>query len=308
MTKFHLSKEEARTALLLCLVLFAVTGVSIALLRCGGQSEDEAALTASDKEQLSELEASVKEDSLHRRERFAPAQLAKELFVFDPNHADSATLRRLGLSEWQVANMMKYRRRGGRWRSEDDFQRLYGLSKDDFRRLRPYICIAAADRRASFVPFDRPAPYGTPVGEKPSYEPSAKMKEGETLGLNAADTTALKTIPGIGSYYASKIVHYRERLGGFVSTAQIDEIEGLPAGCSRWFTLDSPEGGVKKIRINQAKFKELVRHPYLSYEQVKDIVNHIRQYGPLHSWRDLRLYKEFTEQDFARLAPYFTFD
>ncbi len=306
MKKFHLSKEEARTALLLCLVLLAVTGASVALMHCGGPGSETAELSPADKEQLRELEASVKEDSLRSREKFAPAQLAKELFAFDPNHTDSATLRRLGLSEWQVGNMMKYRRRGGRWRSEDDFRRLYGLSEEDFRRLRPYIRIASADRRAAYVPFERPAPYGTPKGDKPEFEPSPKMKEGETLALNAADTTALKTIPGVGSYYARKIVQYRERLGGFIALSQVDEIEGLPAGCSRWFTLD--ETAVKKIRVNHASFKELVRHPYLSYEQTKDIVNHIRQYGPLHSWRDLRLYKEFTEQDFARLAPYFSFD
>ncbi len=306
MNRFHISKEEARTALLLCLVLFAATGVSIALMRCGGRTDDDAPLRPSDKEQLRQLEASVKEDTLRHHEKYAPAQLAKELFAFDPNHTDSATLRRLGLSEWQVGNMMKYRRRGGRWRSEDDFRRLYGLTEEDFRRLRPYIRIAPADRRAAYVPFERPAPYGTPKGEKPEYEPSDKMKEGETLALNAADTTALKTIPGVGSYYARKIVKYRERLGGFVSLSQVDEVEGLPAGCSRWFTLD--EVAVRKIRINHASFKELVSHPYLNYEQTKDIVNHIRQYGPISSWRDLRLYKEFSEQDFARLAPYFSFN
>jgi hypothetical protein len=51
-----------------------------------------------------------------------------------------------------------------------------------------------------------------------------------------------------------------------------------------------------------------VRHPYLSYEQVKVITTHIRKYGQLRSWKDLQLYPEFTLQDFERLTPYFVFE
>ena len=122
-----------------------------------------------------------------------------------------------------------------------------------------------------------------------------------------ADTTLLKKIPGIGSYNARKIVKYRESMGGFVSVRQIEEIEGLPAGLSRWFENDSHETKVRKLRINKASFKELVRHPYLDYEQTKAIVNHIRKYGPIRSWQELRLYKEFSDKDFERLTPYVDF-
>lgn len=45
---------------------------------------------------------------------------------------------------------MKYRQRRGRWRSPDDLRRLYGLSEEDFQRLRPYIRIAKADQRGRY--------------------------------------------------------------------------------------------------------------------------------------------------------------
>lgn len=54
-----------------------------------------------------------------------------------------------------------------------------------------------------------------------------KIKAGEHIVLNTADTTALKTVPGIGSYYARKIIAYGQRLGGYVSVDQLDEIEGF---------------------------------------------------------------------------------
>lgn len=230
-----------------------------------------------------------------------------QLFPFDPNHADSLTLRRLGLSTRHIHNMLAYRRKGGRWRSPDDFARLYGLAHEDFLRLRPYVRIAPADQRQTYVYEHRErTAYGVPTGDKPTYEHVEKIAEGTTIDLNTADTIQLKQVPGIGSYYARKIVAYRERLGGFVSARQVDDVEGLPAGASRWFRIDG-DTPPRQLHINHATFKQIVRHPYISYEQTKAIVNHIRQYGPIHSWRDLRLYKEFTDDDFRRLTPYVSF-
>lgn len=244
--------------------------------------------------------------SAQEAQRIAPQG---PLFAFDPNHADSATLHRVGFTDRQVRNLMAYRRKGGIWHSPDDLARLYGLHPEDFQKLRPYIRIAQADRRQEYHHDweERPYPYGTPKGEKPVLaERTEKLAEGTVISLNQADTTQLKMIPGIGSYYAGKIVKYRERLGGFISTRQLSDIEGLPAGIARWFEVE-PGAHPTQIHINRADFKALVHHPYLSYEQTKVIKNHIRQYGPIRSWHDLRLYKEFTDADFQRLAPYFDF-
>ena len=275
---------------------------------CSKQHDDYSnELSPSELKTIEKLKQQIKIDSLHQERLYTP-QISDSLFAFDPNHTDSVKLLKLGLSNWQVANMMKYRRKGGKWRSVDDFQRLYGLSKTDFKKLKPYIRIAEKDKRGRFVPFEYYYnEYAANKSEKPRYEKIEKLKEGVTLDLEHADTTILKQIPGIGSYYASKIVKYRERLGGFISTNQLYDIEGLPSNVSKWFTLSS-KPSVKKIRINHATFKELVRHPYINYEQTKDIVNHVRQYGPLHSFKELRLYKEFSEKDFQRLEPYIQFD
>lgn len=263
------------------------------------------ALSPSDLEKVEILRQRTRK--LSRQRTLHTQGLRRErLFPFDPNHADSLTLSRLGLPPWQVHNLLKYRRKGGTWRHPDDLSRLYGLSAEDFALLRPYIRISAADRRRPAIHFERYHP-GTPKGERPEYERIEKLAEGSLVELNSCDTTLLKQIPGIGSYYARKIIAYRERLGGFSDLSQINEVAGLPPGISRWFTLTS-HPDLRRIRINHATFKELVRHPYLSYEQTKTVVNHIRQYGPLHGWRDLRLYKEFTDADFRRLSPYFSFE
>lgn len=240
-------------------------------------------------------------DSVRKSKRM---HVRSTLFPFDPNHADSVTLVRVGLRPWQVRNLMRYRAKGGYWRSPNDFARLYGLSQEEFERLRPYIRI---------VPRNESRMHGEKrkAGEHPyrrdtlRYPKIEKFPEGTVVDLNTADTTLLKQVPGIGTYTARKIVRYREALGGFISVAQLNEIEDLPSELLHWFSVD--ETPPRRIPLNHANFKQINRHPYISYEQTIVIVNHIRKFGPVHSWRDLSLYKEFEGVDFKKLEPYFEF-
>ncbi|MBR1387501.1 MAG: helix-hairpin-helix domain-containing protein [Alloprevotella sp.] len=217
-------------------------------------------------------------------------------FYFNPNTCDSATFVRLGLKPWMARNAMKYRKAGGYWKSADDFRRLYGLSDADFERLRPFIQIDA--------PGKEPAAVAQPDTFTAKYP--QKYLPGMRIDINTCDTLALRGIPGIGAYYARKIYEYRTRLGGFHSLTQLHDIEGLPDGISDYLYIQS-DAVLTRIHINSASFKTLVRHPYLNYEQTRDIVNYIKKYGPLKSWNDLQFSSHFTEKDFQRLAPYFDF-
>ncbi len=296
-TPLRLPKSRRRGLLALVFLVSLFTVWRVAPMLFGSGSE--VLLSPSEADSL----ARFQESAAQGKGKSTPP--AGELFPFDPNHADSLTLLRLGLRPWQVGNMMKYRARGGVWRSPDDLRRLYGLTEEQYARLRPYVRIAPADRRAEYSESGGHR-YGTPLPERPEYEPVEKYPEGTLLPLNVADTTELCRIPGIGKYYARKIVRYRDRLGGFVSVSQLAEIDGLPAGVQRWFTLEGG-GSLRRIRINHADFGTLIKHPYLDFDQTKAIVRHIRTYGALRGWDDLRLYACFKDSDFCRLAPYFSF-
>ncbi|MGL5732415.1 MAG: ComEA family DNA-binding protein, partial [Bacteroidales bacterium] len=58
---------------------------------------------------------------------------------FDPNTADSVTLRQLGLSPFVARNIINYRAKGGRFTSEDVLSRIYGMDSMTFNRIRAYI-------------------------------------------------------------------------------------------------------------------------------------------------------------------------
>ena len=132
-----------------------------------------------------------------------------------------------------------------------------------------------------------------------------KIKAGEHVVLNTADTTTLKTVPGIGPYYAKKVVEYGQRLGGYVSVDQLDEIEGFPLDAKDYLTIENATP--RKLNVNTLTLNELRRHPYVNFYQAKAITDYRRLHGPLRSLNDLRLSKDFPPEAIKRLEPYVEF-
>lgn len=296
MSRLFLSHSEKRGLLLLLFLLLCVCGGMLYV----GMSERVGTSVQLSPEDVAELEAFATLTK-ERKKRQEEVRMPVQSFPFNPNTADSMTLLRVGLKPWQVKNLMAYRRAGGRWKDADDFKRLYGLSDEEFQRLRPYVQIPPAVKEVYFTEHDRARQ------DSLHHLRPEKFTQLTVLDLNTVDTLTLRKIPGIGVGYSRSIVSYRERLGGFVSVAQLKDIEGLPVRIEEWFSVEE-QVAVRTISINKSDFKTLVRHPYLSYEQVKVITTHIRKYGSLRSWKDLQLYPEFTPKDFERLTPYFVFE
>ena len=135
------------------------------------------------------------------------------------------------------------------------------------------------------------------------YQP--KIKAGEHIVLNTADTTQLKTIPGIGSYFARKVVQYGQRLGGYVSVDQLDEIENFPLDAKDYLVIENAQP--HKMNVNSFSLNDLKKHPYINFYQARAITDYRRLHGPLKSLNDLRLSKDFPPEVIARLLPYVEF-
>ena len=145
---------------------------------------------------------------------------------------------------------------------------------------------------------------------QPAYARVEKFAEGTTIELNAADTTTLKKVPGIGSAFAKRIINYRAVLGGYYSVTQLSEVYGIDEerylALHSWFTVDPSH--IKRIEINRIPQDSLQRHPYISYAQAKVITQMRRQKGKLAGWENLHLLNEFTESDKERLQHYLSFE
>lgn len=132
-----------------------------------------------------------------------------------------------------------------------------------------------------------------------------KLKPGETVPLNHADTTTLRSVPGIGRYFARRIVQYRGQLGGFVSKEQLLEIEDFPSSSLPFFSLHEEDiRSVKKININKASVEQMRRHPYISPYMARQIREYRQIRGKISDLSDLRLLPTFPQKTIERLYPY----
>ena len=221
---------------------------------------------------------------------------AAERFPFDPNTADSTQLLRLGLQPWQVRNIYKYRAHGGIYRRKEDFARLYGLTVKQYRELEPYIRISSDYQPAAALVGER-----QPL-ERDTTRYPVKIEATERVVLNTADTSQLRKVPGIGSYYAKEIVSHGRWLGGYVSVDQLDEIDGFPQEAKKYFVVNAPHP--RKLNVNKLSLNELRRHPYVNFYQAKAIVEYRRLHGDIKSLQELRLDKDFPPEAIRRLEPY----
>ena len=312
----YLNKSD-RQVLLTLLSLAAI--VLCAIYLAGGHGDESSGSPAHEDGDSLRQAMSANDTREERRKEgqasFHYAQQGRgvERFPFDPNTADSTTLLRLGLRPWQVRNIYKYRAAGGIYRRKEDFAQLYGLTVKEYRELEPYIRISSDYLPASTLFGKRRAP-GVGDGEEGDSLTAqsarlrypVKIKDGETIDLNIADTADLKTVPGIGSYYAHRIADYGRRLGGYVSVSQLDEIEDLPDEVKHYFVVSQPHP--RQLAINRLTLNELKRHPYINYYQARAITDYRRLHGPIASLSALRLLSEFPPEAIARLEPYVSYE
>ncbi len=315
--KFSYLHKSDRQVLL---TLLMVAGVIIAAIYLvgGRANQPEVAISSnpSDSSAVDRSNAAVVRDlPLAEESPSAPA----ELFPFDPNTADSTELLRLGLSSWQVRNIYKFRAAGGVYQRKEDFAQLYGLTVGQYEELAPYIHIACEFQPASTLVASarsrERSPYEPSSGRNTSHRIESdttfvpryprKIAEGEHVVLNLADTTQLRTVPGIGPYYSKEIVRYGQRLGGYVSVDQLDEIDLFPTESKRFFVIENPQP--KLLNVNQLTLEQLRRHPYINYYQARAIIDYRRQHGPISTIDELSLLPDFPPEAIDRLRPYLSF-
>lgn len=143
--------------------------------------------------------------------------------------------------------------------------------------------------------------------DTPRYLPKRKPLK---VDINTADTLTLQLLHGIGPAYASRIVKYRNRLGGFVAKEQLLEVYGfspeLYEHIAPYLTISNDS--IHRIRINEIGLKQLLKHPYIDYYQARDVISYRNKGHRYTSCNDLRLVVSMDDSTIARLKPYLDFE
>ncbi len=265
-----------------------------------------------DKEAILSEKTTVPEDQKHS----GYEKSAYTLHYFDPNTIDSLSMIKMGLKPWLAKNIIKYRSKGGKFRSPEDFSRVYGLSPEKYEELKSFIRIegktayqkSSGQNEKVFPNTDQIASVSSRQNQ--SFPKEEKYPEGVLVDIAVADTVEFKKIPRIGSAFAGRIVKYRQILGGFYDVEQIQEVYGMTPELYEeirpWLKVN-PDS-VRYIDVNRASVEKLKSHPYLNFYQAKAIVELKKKKGKLQNIQELSLLEEFTERDLQRLKYYFLFE
>lgn len=159
-----------------------------------------------------------------------------ESFVFNPNTVTVDELYRLGFTLKQAQSIDNYRIKGGVFHRKDDFAKSYVVSDSIYRRLEPYIRIPLLD-------------------------------------LNKADLESLDNLPGIGTWFAKKIIEYRDQLNGYSFKEQLLDIYNFDMqkydALKDLITVDEPY----QYPLWNLPADSLRKHPYIrNLETARSIV------------------------------------
>lgn len=172
-----------------------------------------------------------------------------ESFRFDPNTVSVDDLCRLGFTFKQAQSIDNYRKKGGRFRRKADFARSYVVSDSIYRRLESFIDIPLVD-------------------------------------LNAADSAAFDALPGIGGWFASKMIEHRNALGGYSYPEQLMDIyrfdqekyDGL-----RDLVAVSPKH-MTPYPLWTLPADSLQKHPYIGDMETARAIVLYRENSPVSQW------------------------
>lgn len=202
-----------------------------------------------------------------------------------PKELTSKDWQQLGLSPKQAASLLKYRDK-------------YGLNSlqqmQQIRVLDQYILNQIKDS----LRFEKEVYTSTNKSDQ-------KVIAIQKLDLNSASIEELVALPGIGSYTAEKIIQYRQRLGGFISLDQLQEIKGLnPDMILKMTSFLQIRSKVQPIALNAVSIERLKQHPYLTWNQANSIVKMRQQLGSFNSIEQIKQSVLIDEQTFEKLKPY----
>lgn len=231
------------------------------------------------------------------------------LFEFDPNTADATTFRRLGLSEKLAHTIIRYREKGGTYRRPEDFRKMYGLSAENFERLRPYLRLREYEKRRPDRQFAGPRPSATPASLF-RFNPN-RATEAEWLQL------------GLPPFLATRIVHYREKGGAFRRPEDLQKIYGFPPALYRrlepYIELPAPSGPTvaatmvhfqsKKnapvaIDINQASLDDWQRLPGIGVARADRIMQYRERLGGFVRPEQVGELRSLPDSVYQRIRPY----
>ncbi|MES2240718.1 MAG: helix-hairpin-helix domain-containing protein [Bacteroidota bacterium] len=211
-----------------------------------------------------------------------------KVYPFNPNFITDYKGYKLGMSVAELDRLHAFRKENKYVNSAKEFQAVTAISDSLLAAIAPYFKFpdwVKNKKESKLIAFSNVKSEGFSKKEK------LVVKD-----INQATQEDLIKIYGIGEAISTRILKFKESLGGFVSMEQMKDVWGLSPEVVQSLSASfkvSTLPDFKKIDINNASIKELAQFPYFKYNLAREIVIYRSMNGDIKNAGDLRKIKGF---------------
>ncbi len=208
----------------------------------------------------------------------------EEYFKFNPNEIAETQWQKLGFSEKQIVTIQNYLSKGGKFYKKEDLKKIYGIKDFQYERIKNFI----------------------EIPEKENNNIKEIVVKNKKVDINNLSVDEMKKMGSFWNYRAKRIIKYRNWLGGFYKKEQLLEVYGMKMDDYLKIKDDIiiDKSKIEKIHLNFAEVSELGRHPYLSYEEARRILDYRNKKGPFKQVHDLIDKGLVSKELFEKISPY----
>ncbi|WP_264565267.1 ComEA family DNA-binding protein [Flavobacterium sp. N3904] len=223
-----------------------------------------------------------------------------KLYPFNPNFISDYKGYKLGMSVQEIDRLFAFRKQNKYVNSAEEFQKVTKVSDSLLNTIAPFFkfpdWVSHKKENGTYKDFPDRA--------------FAKKEKIIAIDINGATKEDLIKIYGIGEAISIRILNQREKLGGFVSIEQLNDVWGLTpeviSNLNTHFTI-AKLPNLHKIDINNASLKELSQFFYFKYELAKQIVKYRSMNGNIKNIEDLIKINGFPVEKANFIALYLDF-
>ncbi len=304
--------------------------------------------TEYNKEEHKTILLSLKAKAIERKESISRKYKKRDnlrLSEFNPNTVSKNQLIEMGIKASIAKSWTNYTSKGGKFYKTEDLKKLYVMNDFLFEKIKPFVQIEPRTYEKSkntkqYVKNEKWDKKPFPKKKYDNYQKDAKsithyesdsiseierkkysenfkasriqrssgIAKDYIIKLNTTDSVELQMLDGIGPVLSSRIIKYRDKLGGFHNMNQLLEVYGVRAALlGNIADKISFDGSLKKIDINNITVDSLVKHPYFDYATANIFINYRDHHGPYHDLSDVKKIIAIKQYWLDEASPYFLY-
>ena len=253
---FQFSKQQRSGIFLLLLIILFVQGFyHFVLPKLLDTDHDFASNDANVSALIKQID-SLKAIQLEKRK--------PKIYPFNPNFITDYKGYTLGLSNQEIDRLIAFRKQDKWVNSVKQFQDVTKVSDSVLDKISPYF------KFPDWVTNPKPKQTNFKTG----YSKTVKT-EAQKLDLNSATAIQLQKVYGVGPSYSERIIKFRNKINGFHSFIELQQVYGLTPeviqNIKADFTIKTPRA-ITKIALNTATKEQLVTIKYIDYEIAHNII------------------------------------